>query len=159
MAHACSHSFCISASSGLPVSYISSNPAIAFISHDTLKFAGFGPVTITARQVGDGSFYAADPVSRNLLVKSNITSILTREAEEELKAYPNPVSGLLFLESRGNIKSVTITGVEGSLLYVKSMINERNLKIDMSGFKPDCYILTIQSDEDYPPQVRKILKY
>lgn len=146
------------ASSGLPVTYKSSDPAIAFISHDTLNLTGSGPVTITARQGGDGSYYAADPVIRNMVVKSNVTRIPTREAEAEIKAYPNPVSRILLLDSSDKIKSVLITGIEGSLLFEETNINEHHFKIDMSGYNAGCYFLTIQLDDNQPAQVRKILK-
>ncbi len=147
------------ASSGLPVSYMSSNPAIASISHDTLCITGPGSVTITARQDGDGSFYAADPVTEYLFVQRNITAIPTREIDKEIRAYPNPVSGILCLESTGKINSVILAGVEGTILYERTDINAHNFTFDISGYKPGFYILTIRVEDNYPEYVLKILKY
>jgi uncharacterized delta-60 repeat protein len=146
------------ASSGLPVAYTSSNSSIAFLAHDTLNISGPGTITITAKQGGDGSFYAADPVSRNLAVKSNITGIPTRELEKEIKVYPNPVSNILYLESPGIIKSVVLTGVEGNVIYRNIMIYDNQLVIDLSEFNPGCYLITVQLDDNAPSIVRKIIK-
>jgi len=146
------------ASSGLPVTYTSSNPAIAFISHDTLLMAGPGTVTITARQSGDGSFYSADPVSRSLVVKSTVSGLPAYDPDAKIRVYPNPVSNTLFLESSGMIRSATLTGMEGSVIYERTDISNKNFSMDMSGYKPGCYILIIRFDEDYAIQVRKVLK-
>ena len=147
------------ASSGLPVTYISSDPAVTFVSHDTLTIKESGSVTITAKQDGDGTFYAADPVTRYLVVKSNITSYPTSEIDKEIRAYPNPVSGILSLESQGKIKSVILTGVEGTILYERTDINSHNFTFDISGYKPGFYLLTIGFEYNYPQHVLKILKY
>ena len=56
------------ASSGLPVTYSSSNTNVAAVSGSTLTITGAGAVTITANQSGNGVFLAAPPVSRNLTV-------------------------------------------------------------------------------------------
>lgn len=47
------------ASSGLPVTYSSSNTNTATVSGTTVSIVGTGPVTITASQPGDGVTYAA----------------------------------------------------------------------------------------------------
>jgi hypothetical protein len=55
-------------SSGLAVSYASSDPAVATISGNLLSITGAGSVTITASQPGDGNFSAAADVPRTLVV-------------------------------------------------------------------------------------------
>ncbi len=56
------------ASSGLPVSFTSSNPAIATVNGSTLTLVGKGTVTITAKQTGGTNFVAAPAVARTLTV-------------------------------------------------------------------------------------------
>ncbi len=56
------------ASSGLPVSYVSSNPGVATINDSTVTIVGVGTTTITASQAGNDSYLAADDVARELLV-------------------------------------------------------------------------------------------
>ena len=59
-----------SVSSGLTVSYISSNEAVATVSGTTLTIVGVGTTTITASQAGDQNHSAATNVTRDLTVTS-----------------------------------------------------------------------------------------
>lgn len=58
------------ASSGLPVSYTSSNPAVATISGNTVTIVGEGTSTITASQPGDDIYDAAPAVEQILKVNT-----------------------------------------------------------------------------------------
>jgi autotransporter-associated beta strand protein len=60
-----------SASSGLAVSYASSNPAVATVSGSTVTIVAAGTCTITASQAGDGNYTAATDVSQLLTVSSS----------------------------------------------------------------------------------------
>jgi hypothetical protein len=57
-----------SATSGLPVTYTSSNTSIATVSGSTLNIVGAGSVTITANQAGDATYAAAPSVTQSLIV-------------------------------------------------------------------------------------------
>ncbi len=61
------------ATSGLPVTYTSSNPNIAVIENGKLRTFGRGTVTITATQKGNERFNAANPVSHTLTVSRSLT--------------------------------------------------------------------------------------
>ena len=62
------------ASSGLPISYSSDNTSVTDISGTNLVIKGIGPATITASQVGNGSYDAAIEVSQNqVITKANQT--------------------------------------------------------------------------------------
>ena len=56
------------ASSGLSVSYTSSNPSTASVSGSTVTVLSVGTTTITATQSGDGNYNAAASVARTLTV-------------------------------------------------------------------------------------------
>ncbi|MFZ9938028.1 MAG: hypothetical protein ACO3JG_13375 [Luteolibacter sp.] len=58
------------ASSNLPVSYESSDPAVATVSGNMVTVKGAGETTIKASQPGDGNHQAATPVPRTLAVLS-----------------------------------------------------------------------------------------
>jgi hypothetical protein len=58
-----------STSSGLPVTYSSSNTNVATITGSTVNLVGLGTTTIMAYQIGDSNFHPAIPVSRQLVVK------------------------------------------------------------------------------------------
>ena len=57
------------ATSGLPVSYVSSNPLVASVVGNTLTPRAAGSVTITARQGGNENFSAATDVGQALTVE------------------------------------------------------------------------------------------
>lgn len=64
-----------SASSGLSVGYLSSNPSVATVSGTTVTIVGAGTATITASQAGDGNFLSATPVAQTLTVNKAAQAI------------------------------------------------------------------------------------
>lgn len=56
------------ASSGLTVTYVSSNPAVATVSGNNVTIVGNGTTTLSASQVGDADFDPAPPVNQILTV-------------------------------------------------------------------------------------------
>lgn len=65
------------ASSGLAVSYTSSNTAVATVSGATVTIVGAGQTTITASQSGDANYNAAADVNQDLTVTSAPVNIFT----------------------------------------------------------------------------------
>ncbi len=66
-----------SASSGLTVSFSSSNPSVATVSGTTVTITGSGSSTITASQGGNGNYNAAPNVTQTLTVAGKPQSIGT----------------------------------------------------------------------------------
>jgi hypothetical protein len=62
------------ASSGLPVSYTSSNPLVATVSGSTVTIVGVGTTSITASQAGDATYDSALSVSRDLVINCGSSS-------------------------------------------------------------------------------------
>jgi hypothetical protein len=60
------------ASSGLPVEYTSSNPAVAEIVGGMVHLVGAGSTVITAGQPGNTDFKPAKPVNQTLVIKSRV---------------------------------------------------------------------------------------
>jgi YDG domain len=58
------------ASSGLAVTYVSSDSNVATVSGNTVTIVGPGTCSITASQVGDGNYKAATDVARSLVVNA-----------------------------------------------------------------------------------------
>jgi len=64
-----------SSTSGLSVSYSSSNPSVATVSGNTVTIVAAGTATITATQAGNSNYNAASSVSQNLSVsRANLSS-------------------------------------------------------------------------------------
>ena len=61
------------ASSGLAVTYMSSNTAVATISGNTVTIVGAGSTNITASQAGNGNYFAAADVVQSLTVNASPT--------------------------------------------------------------------------------------
>jgi hypothetical protein len=75
--------------SGLSVSYQSSNSNVAIISGSTLTIKGAGTATITASQSGNANYEAATNVTRTLTVnKASLT--ITAEDKTRPQGLPNP---------------------------------------------------------------------
>lgn len=63
------------ASSGLPVSFSSSDESVAVVSGSTVSIVGVGTTSITASQDGDAQYFAADPVVRELVVERKVLNV------------------------------------------------------------------------------------
>jgi trimeric autotransporter adhesin len=64
-----------SASSGLTVTYTSSNPAVASVSGNTVTILSNGIVTITASQAGNASYNAASNVPQTLTINQKALTV------------------------------------------------------------------------------------
>lgn len=71
------------ASSGLTVSYASSDPAVATVSGNTVTIVGVGSTTITASQTGNTNYNAATPVEQSLTVTPEDGAPVLALADEE----------------------------------------------------------------------------
>ena len=78
------------ASSGLGVSYSSSDEGVATISGNTVTITGVGTTTITASQPGNANYAAATDVQQVLTV---VAKALTVTAEDNSKEYDGAVYG------------------------------------------------------------------
>ena len=63
------------ASSWLPVSYTSSNPAVARVSGSTVTILAPGATVLTASQAGDGNYKAATSVTQTLTVSKGAATV------------------------------------------------------------------------------------
>ncbi len=70
------------ASSGLPVSFASSNSAVAAVADGIVTLVGPGTATITASQAGDATYLPAADVSRELVVSGGGASAVTLVADD-----------------------------------------------------------------------------
>ena len=76
------------ATSGLPVSFVSSDPSIAAVSGNLLSIVGVGEVTITALQSGDSRYHPALPRSQKLII---IHPVVKDDQTIQLEVIPTKV--------------------------------------------------------------------
>lgn len=103
------------ATSGLPVSYTSSNPAVAEIVNGKVHITGVGTAVITASQAGDDRYISAPDVSRELTVVADTEPpVLTSPDDITLcyQAIGNYTVPALVAEDKSAIGTITyvITG-------------------------------------------------
>lgn len=114
------------ASSGLTVSYTSSNPSVATVSGNTVTIVGAGTSTITANQPGNDVYNAAAPVNQVLTVnKANQTITFNPLPEKSLGDPPFTLnatasSGLPVSYTSSNTSVATVSGNTVTILAVGS---------------------------------------
>ncbi len=79
------------ASSGLAVSYVSSNPAVATVSDNTLTILGAGTTIITASQAGNATYVAADDVAQTLTVQKKAITVTADANQTKVYGSHDPV--------------------------------------------------------------------
>jgi Leucine-rich repeat (LRR) protein len=131
-------------SSGLDVSYTSSDLTVATIDGSTVTIVGAGTTTITASQAGDDNYHAADPVAQTLEVME-ITA-LTVEEDDRILVYPNPASSTMILQFESGMRSVRMLNLNGQTVYEKHGIDKLagRLEIDTSTYPPGEYIIRFE---------------
>lgn len=95
------------ATSGLTVTYISSDTNIATISGSLITVVGVGTVTITAEQAGNGSYNAATDVTQQLLVNPKGVTIANAQAQN--KPYDGNTTAVITGTLSGVINNDAVT--------------------------------------------------
>jgi PKD repeat protein len=133
------------ASSGLAVSYTSSDLTVATIDGNTVTIIGLGTTTITASQEGNDNYHAADPVAQTLEV-TEITALTVEE--DRILVYPNPASSTMILQFESGMRSIRMLNLNGQTVYEKHGIDKLagRLEIDTSPFPPGEYIIRFEGE-------------
>ncbi|NBC83407.1 MAG: T9SS type A sorting domain-containing protein [Bacteroidetes bacterium] len=139
------------ASSGLEVSYSSSDTEVATIDSNTVIIVGKGSTTITASQAGNENYQAAEDVTQELQIMggTDVNNSLT----DYILIYPNPVENILFLESNLKIASIEIFSVAGN-----KVLETNQLKIDVTELKEGLYLLHLIGQDEETLKIHKFIK-
>ena len=134
------------ASSGLTVSYTSSNTSVATISGNTVSLKGAGTSTITASQSGNANFNAATSVVQMLtVIKDSITDIATAFISRVAISF-NPGGSFLQINAPFLVTSAAIFDLSGRRVGAFSGV-EHNL-ISVRNLKSGVYLLRINNLKD-----------
>jgi len=134
-------------SSGLPVTYLSSDPGIATIVGGKVHMVAPGSCTITASQPGNASYEAAQDVSRILVVIE-----ITAEMEimnSTLQIFPNPCNDFIYIKSAEPWPfKVLLMDILGKIYF--NGYTENN-SLEVKGLPPGVYIINTNGS------VRKVI--
>ncbi|MBQ4819022.1 ELWxxDGT repeat protein [Aquimarina sp. MMG016] len=124
------------ASSGLDITYTSSNPEVVTISGNIATIVGEGVVIISAHQPGNKNYSAATSVTNTL-------TVLPGEIQEELiKLYPNPVVNEIQISETPSKNRLSIYDGNGSL--VKQLFDySKNDIINVAELPSGMYMIEI----------------
>jgi hypothetical protein len=87
-------------------------------------------------------------LDKNMIGTCTSTNIFAEiENNDEILISPNPVSATLNVTAHQRIIEVRIISITGNQVYSKSLLNERETRIDVSGFNPGLYIVQIKSSD------------
>lgn len=109
----------------LPFSFSSSNSEVASITGSTVSINNSGEVTITALQVGNDTFFAAQ--ARQILTISSILGLLEKENSI---VYPNPTRDYFRVNFKGSSKAISLVNLDGKTIksYSKQISKSYSLK-------------------------------
>lgn len=131
-------------SSGLPVSYTSSNTAVATINGDVVTILGEGETIITAAQTGNDLYASADAVTQKLVVR--LITEAEFSPERSASAYPNPATDLLVIETKeaasGSVVRVTDLYGRGMNVTVREA-DAFTHNIDVSSLPSGVYVVQV----------------
>jgi len=128
------------ASSGLPVSFSSSNITVATISGNTVTVVAAGTSVIIASQSGNANYNAAPEVTQSLV--AIVTG--TEPSTPSFALYPNPVSDFLIINTENNNSIITIYQSDGKVIDNISFSSQQ-IKVDVSNYATGLYQVKMTS--------------
>lgn len=147
-----------SSTSGLPVSFTSSNNNVATINGKTITLKAEGETVITASQHGDNNYAAATPIAHTLTVK------LITEAEsgmdQAVEVYPNPASSYIIVKNEVSHHGVAprVTDINGKSHQTQMIaIDDYTYQVDVSSLPVGIYFVQVRQ-RDQRTVTRKVVK-
>ncbi len=139
------------ASSGLEVSYNIADENVATVSNGTVHIIAKGTTTITASQLGNNNYEAAQPVVITLTVDFPSAVNEMEESSAAMVIYPNPVTnGELTVEypNAGKKALIKITTITGKQVMIQNVVpNSSRVTLPVNGFISGIYFVAF-SDEN-----------
>ena len=126
------------ASSGLTVSYTSSNTSVATVSGSTVTIVGAGSTNITASQAGNTSYNAASNVIQAMVVGK---ATLTATADNKAKSYgdANPAFTITYSGFKNSETSAVLTVEPTGSSIATATTNVGTVDINVAGGLDDNY--------------------
>ncbi|WP_288205162.1 MBG domain-containing protein [uncultured Parabacteroides sp.] len=149
------------ASSKLPVTFNSSNDAVAYVNQIgdawILTPVTSGTVTVTAMQHGNKNYNAAEPVVITFLVEDEYLSVGNENlvVADQIDVYPRLFTNTVTVAAPSEIKQVELLSMNGTLQIV---IRKPGSVIDLSTFGSGIYLLNVTLEDGTFKSVKIIKK-
>lgn len=147
------------ATSGLPVTYVSSDENIAYINEIGGKWfltpVQPGKVTITAYQHGNNNYFPAEAKTMLFGVDGDAVSNEVINVVDHIKVYPTLFTKDVTVLAPSAIKRIELISLGGNLLRV---INKTESTIDLSDFGKGFYLLNVTLEDGTFKSVKLIKK-
>jgi hypothetical protein len=146
--------------SGLDVSFSSSDETIAKIVNGKIRFVGVGTCLIYANQSGNAFYSAALQVQQTLNVKEASTDVKTFNQQGlGLKVFQNSSFNKLSLESEFSLKSTEIINSLGQKMLLKAFsVQDKKLSYDFSSLASGVYFIKVRTEKKELPTIRFVKK-
>lgn len=125
-----------SVDSGLELTFEISGPATLEDQLITLDGTE-GTVEVTVSQSGNDNYEAASEV-----ISFEVTSITEVARSFELKAYPNPSQGLVYIQSNAVIDAIQVFDLNGGLRFDQNNL-DKNVQLDLRYLPKGIYMIMI----------------
>ncbi|MGM0626239.1 MAG: T9SS type A sorting domain-containing protein, partial [Bacteroidota bacterium] len=133
-----------SATSGLTVTYSTTDTDIISITGDQLEILSTGTATITASQTGNENYYPADDVNKTIDI---LVSIGNQKTSLEISVYPVPAHNRLNISADRNIQSLCITDMTGKIVTKETAVNAKSAIIQIEQLKPGQYQIVVETSD------------
>jgi hypothetical protein len=136
-------------SSGLPVTFLSSNPLVAIIHENKLQVVGGGESIISATQNGNEFFEAASVVQHSVFI--DVPTAIEERESKAIEIFPNPAAKTLMiytdLHHTNQPVYLRVHDVNGKVVSDQQVfVNNQRSEIDIESLPPGVYSLLIMTD-------------
>ncbi|MEO9476599.1 MAG: Ig-like domain-containing protein [Cyclobacteriaceae bacterium] len=125
------------------VTWETSDPPVITVDADgNIESIASGSATITVK-TADGGF------SDSVTIISSVLLSATEEGVHQILLSPNPVQGFLVIRSKSNsnIKSVSITDIQGKVCLYRSL-NDLQIELNTSELRSGIYVISIETENN-----------
>lgn len=128
------------ASSGLPLTFVSSDASVASVVNGRIRIVGGGTCTITASQEGNDVFGTAEPQSRTLTVMT--TAVGSVDAKDAMILSPNPCTDQVTVALPEGVSAgqCTLYSLDGRKMWTKTLTANRTI-LSVNGLTSGCYLV------------------
>jgi len=116
------------------------------LSNVTLE-GGFLTLIVSHAGGNDVSFKSSEATSGTpeLSLTFNTNSIKTLAKENVVLAYPNPANNEIFINGLTKSSFISIFDISGRSIIKKMMSNQKNMRLDVSGFEAGIYFIKVSN--------------